>query len=555
MNRSLKKIVCAAFAAFAGGALFASALSTTPAAWKGGAPDSWQMRRHNEKLQEIAAGGAKVVFIGDSITHFWETKGKAQLAKYFSQGDWKMLDLGTSADRTEHVLWRLQNGELDGYSAKFIHLMIGTNNTGHRGIDEESPADTVAGIRAILDVVLAKQPDAVVVLSAIFPRDKTPDGANRLRNDKVNAEIAKFVDGERVFWVDYADDFLAEDGTLPKDRFPDFLHPSAEGYEIWYRVVKPYIDYALSDRTGPKPQNRYAKPKPPVVLEGPAAEPPVVRVMTYNARLSAADKKTPNEWRKRREDFARAIERENPDIFGLQEVLPDQRKWLEARLPGYAFSGDGRNSDRVSGEASPVAYRKSRFEKLDAGTFWLSETPDVPGSKSWNTAIQRICTYAILKDNATGKTLAFANTHTDHISAEAREKGMLLIIERMKDFGKGCPIVFTGDHNCLCWEAPAKAVSTILNDALYISETPPEGSWRTFNFWHWEDNETTIAEALKKPERERDRAGAKSWEKRIDYIYVSPGARVLKYRTICAPRPGTQLYPSDHFPSVADVIL
>ena len=122
----------------------------------GGNTDAWQVKRHAEKMNVVTNGGAKVVFIGDSITHFWETHGKAQLAKYFSDGDRKMLDLGISADRTEHVLWRLdEGGELDGYEAKCILLMIGTNNSGHFPFEKEPPADTILGIREILRTIRA----------------------------------------------------------------------------------------------------------------------------------------------------------------------------------------------------------------------------------------------------------------------------------------------------------------------------------------------------------------------------------------------------------------
>ena len=281
-----------------------------------------------------------------------------------------------------------------------------------------------------------------------------------------------------------------------------------------------------------------------------------VKVMTYNVRYSAGDATSAdNNWEARRDDLANLVESANPDIAGFQEVLPGQRKWLEARFPGYAFVGDGRNADRVSGEASPIAFRKDRFEAVKSGTFWLSETPDEPGSKSWNAALPRICSYAVFKDSTTGKTFAFANTHTDHKSEEAREKGMLLVIERMKEFSNGAPVVFVGDHNCLEYEKPAKAVAKLLKDALYISETPPEGAWRTFNYWSYKEKEQTIAEALAKPVRERSTPGDKSDSKRIDYIYVSPGTRVLGYRTIAATRPGTKLYPSDHFPSVAEVVI
>ena len=294
---------------------------------------------------------------------------------------------------------------------------------------------------------------------------------------------------------------------------------------------------------------------PCALSAAPEAESAPVRVMTYNIRNSALDKKTENNWQSRKDTLADVVERENPDVAGFQEVLPDQRKWLEERFPGYGFTGEGRNADRVNGEASPVMYRKSRFEVVKEGTFWLSETPDVPGSKSWNAALPRICSYAVLQDKTTGKKFCFANTHTDHASEEAREKGMLLIIERMKDFGADSPIVFTGDHNCLEYEKPAQSVAKILNDALYVSETKPEGPWRTFTYWNYKDKEQSIVEALKLPVKDRSIPGAKSDSKRIDYIYVSPGTRVLGFRTVAAVRPGTTLYPSDHFPSVADLVI
>ena len=284
-----------------------------------------------------------------------------------------------------------------------------------------------------------------------------------------------------------------------------------------------------------------------------AAEAPAVRVMTYNIRCEGGDRNSPdNNWGARRDDLVDLVRRENPDVAGYQEVEPGQLKWLAGRFADYTFVGVGRNADG-QGEASPVAFRTSRFEAVTNGTFWLSEKPDVPGSRGWDAALPRVCTYAVLKDRKTGRTFAFANTHTDHKGAAAREKGMLLVIDRMKEFGDGSPIVFTGDHNCLEYDAPAKAVAQILTDALYLSETPPEGSWRTFNYWSWRENEMPIVEALKKPVGSRSVPGDNSGEKRIDYIYVSPGTRVLDYRTVSAPRPNTHLYPSDHFPSVATI--
>ena len=277
-----------------------------------------------------------------------------------------------------------------------------------------------------------------------------------------------------------------------------------------------------------------------------------LRVMTYNIRNSEKDATSPdNNWNARKADFADLVERENPDIAGFQEVLPDQMAFLKERFPAYAFVGEFRNQDRTSGEASPVAFRKDRFSAVDCGTFWLSETPDEPGSKSWNAAYPRICSYAVLVDNRTGKKFCFANTHTDHISEEAREKGMLLTVERMKSFGNDSPIILTGDLNCLENEKPALAVSGLLKDALYASETTPEGTWRTFNGWLWHDTELTIADAFKLDVASRSATGGK----RIDYIYVSPGIRVQSFRTNPEPRPGGKSYPSDHFPTVAEIRL
>ena len=260
-NEGMKRITLFAVAALcAAGTVFGAIRAVTPTAWNG-KPDCWQQKRHAEKMGEVAKGGAKVVFIGDSITHFWESKGKEQWKKYFSEGDMKMLNLGTSGDRTEHVLWRLDNGELDGYEAKCVLLMIGTNNSGHfKNFSDEPPMDTILGIREIVKKIRAKQPKAVVVLTAIFPRGANANDPYRLRNDVVNREIRRFCDGKTVFWCDFSDRLLDKNGDT-KWVMPDRLHPGAQGYEIWYQEVKPYIAYALSDGVNPPPKNRYSRTK------------------------------------------------------------------------------------------------------------------------------------------------------------------------------------------------------------------------------------------------------------------------------------------------------
>ena len=221
---------------------FAAIRAVTPTAWNGD-PGCWQMKRHYGKMAVVTNGGAKVVFIGDSITHNWEGPGKAQWTKYFADGKYRALNLGTSADRTEHVLWRITEGhELDGYEAKVILLMIGTNNSGHFPFDKEPPIDTVCGIREILRVIAEKQPNARTILTSIFPRGATAADPYRLRNDVVNRELAKMADGRKVIWCDFSDKFLAPDGRLSRALFPDLLHPGPLGYEIWASAVLPLID-------------------------------------------------------------------------------------------------------------------------------------------------------------------------------------------------------------------------------------------------------------------------------------------------------------------------
>ena len=296
-----------------------------------------------------------------------------------------------------------------------------------------------------------------------------------------------------------------------------------------------------------------------------------LKVGSYNIRLQSGDNGTPNNWDGRKSDMVDLMKRMDADVIGLQEVCPGQLKYMAASLPQYSFLGEHRNADRVTGEASPVCYRKDRFIARKSGTFWLSETPDMPGLKGWGAACPRVCTWALLEDRKTGNVICFANTHTDHISEMARKEGMLLIIRRMREFSPpGVPIIFTGDHNCRETEAPAVAVSAILTNALYASETPPAGPWRTFNGWKWRgEDEISAVDALKlpiavrnarkgSPDVDKRLNGGHVWEDcggRIDYIYVSRDIKFKSYRTWSDARPGATLYPSDHYPVTAVIEL
>ena len=278
-------------------------------------------------------------------------------------------------------------------------------------------------------------------------------------------------------------------------------------------------------------------------------------VGTYNIRFASGDRGGANDWKLRRDDVAALIRRLDMDVFGMQEVEPDQMEFLRGVLAEYEIVGDRRNADRATGEASPVVYRKNRFSPVSGGTFWLSETPDEPGSRGWGAFNPRICTWVRLKDKLSDVEFCFMNAHPDSKSEHARNKGMELILMRMRDVSpKGLPIIFVGDHNCRETATAALLVAKHLKNAMIVSETTPMGPWRTFNGWRWRDEEVSAEEMLKitadvrNGDRELyDRCGGS----RIDYIYVSPEVRVVRYETIAASRRNARRYPSDHFPVVA----
>lgn len=187
--------------------------------------------RHPGFLADIKKmnGDIDLVFVGDSITDGWRGGGKAEWQKHFAP--LKALNLGIGGDRTQHVLWRLQNGELDGYQAKLFVIMIGTNNGG-------DSAEAVAnGIQAIVKEIQTRQAKARILLLGIFPRGEK-ENRHRTKNEQTNAIIAKLDDGKNLRYLDIGAKFLAEDKvTLPKDIMPDFLHPNKKGYQIWAEAI------------------------------------------------------------------------------------------------------------------------------------------------------------------------------------------------------------------------------------------------------------------------------------------------------------------------------
>lgn len=248
----------------------------------------------------------------------------------------------------------------------------------------------------------------------------------------------------------------------------------------------------------------------------------VYHFATFNLRCSAANDGQ-NSWVHRREQVQSLMRHYEWDAVGMQEVSGEQRDWLSG-LPGYGHEGIGREDDRES-EHSSIFYREDRFERLDGGTFWLTPTPEVR-SVAWNSACTRICTWVKLRDRRDGRTLAFVNTHLDHMSEEARFEGARVILKWISENAADEPVVLTGDVNATPDERCYREITASLTDTKRADGAEHYGPLGTFHGWKADESWAGFPE--------------------IDYVFVSAGIRTLKTRTNvdCVDR----RYPSDHFP-------
>ena len=203
---------------------------------------SWKDRQELLNKRAAEAGDkAQVIFIGDSITQGWEGEGKEVWANFYAPRN--AVNLGIGGDRTQHVVWRLDNGNLDGLKPRAAVVMIGTNNSN----GEDNTVDQIAdGVTAIVRKLREKLPQTKVLLLAIFPRGENPS-ALRGKVLQVNQIIRKLADEQNVFWIDFGHKFVNSDGTIPHDLMPDYLHLSKRGYEIWAEAIEDKLSAILGD--------------------------------------------------------------------------------------------------------------------------------------------------------------------------------------------------------------------------------------------------------------------------------------------------------------------
>lgn len=263
-----------------------------------------------------------------------------------------------------------------------------------------------------------------------------------------------------------------------------------------------------------------------------------VKVMSYNIRLDT-EADGVNQWKNRPDKVIGLIKKYNPDLFGVQEAMHNQMLDLQSGLSEYSYVGVGRDDGKEKGEYSAIFYKKEKFELISQNTFWLSETPDVPGSKSWDAAITRVVTHAVFKDKTTGKQFLYANTHFDHVGKEARKNSAFMIKAylggiqsswKFKNENLAVPVIVSGDFNSEPTDAPYLTITNGEHFRLFDSR-PADNL--TGTFCGFELNKIVC--------------------RTIDYIFHSEDWKASNYQVI-QDNDG-KYYPSDHLPVLVTLTL
>ncbi len=254
-------------------------------------------------------------------------------------------------------------------------------------------------------------------------------------------------------------------------------------------------------------------------------------VMSFNIRYGT-DGDGPNSWGRRRETVANAIKSKQPDAVGLQECIDFQAEYLVDAMPEYQWIGMGREEDGGH-EMTAILYRKKTLSPLETANFWLSETPDVPGSRSWDSAYVRMATQVRFMHRETRQRFLFVNTHLDSRGEQARVEGARVIVRRLQSIPETLPVVVTGDFN-----------------ALAEKDEP----WRVFQDAGFTDSWLTARERTGPPVTfGRFRAPRTDRDARIDWVLVRGNITVHRCETLLYNEEGR--YPSDHYPVVTELLL
>lgn len=255
---------------------------------------------------------------------------------------------------------------------------------------------------------------------------------------------------------------------------------------------------------------------------------PELTVMSYNIRLGVAKDGT-NSWQYRCPATIELIEELKPDVFGVQEAMDFQVAFIKEFTKGYKTVGVGREDGKSGGEHMNIFWNTKTVQLIRWGTFWLSETPEVP-SMGWDAACMRTATWALMKDKRTGRKFYFVNTHLDHEGREARKNGLRLIVDSIDRINpEGYPMVLTGDFNV----KPNNPALEILDARMQSTRkiAPKSDSRNTFNGWNIAKTDMVI-----------------------DYIYVSGFSDCPEYRTV-TEKYADKPFVSDHYPIISRLVF
>ena len=270
---------------------------------------------------------------------------------------------------------------------------------------------------------------------------------------------------------------------------------------------------------------------PFLMLMSAAPNKETLRVMSYNIRYDSKDDAAKGHgWQVRKPEIVKLLKFYQPDIIGMQEVLKNQLDDLTKAMSAYESVGVGRDDGKEKGEYAPILFNTAKFELEKSGTFWLSKNPEKPG-KSWDAALPRICTWAVLKVKSSGKKVYFFNTHFDHVGVEARKESAKLILQKIREISGGNDFILTGDLNLTPDTEPIKifVAASEVNDSKAKAEITlgPEGTFSGFEL------------------------GKLPLDRRIDYVFTSTNFKV-KSNLVLNTTYGDN-YPSDHLPVLVDL--
>lgn len=271
----------------------------------------------------------------------------------------------------------------------------------------------------------------------------------------------------------------------------------------------------------------------PVAQVNPATVPDAkatqdITVMSYNVYIKGTGEKSPEN---RTPLVAENIRKYSPDSFGLQEADEGWMERLPALMTEYAYVGIGRNSDKGGGEASPIFYKKDKYDLVDSGTFWLSKTPE-KASRGWDAMFKRICTYAVLKDKETGFTYAHFNAHFDHLGVIARLESVAVIAEKIAEIAPNLPVVFSGDLNDYeGGDMYNRVLESGLKDTKYLAKTASGGNVTYHGYSDLVEKDAPI-----------------------DFIFVNSFAASVESYTVHSEEING-IYASDHHPVIAKLTL